>query len=146
MGKLRGTKARLIYPQHVLAPDDLLNFVELKWFSKEWDAFRFNDEELGVLQIEIMIDPKRSPVVKGTDGLRKMRYSPSAWDEGKSGGLRVCYVHFERFYTILLVMVYRKGEMGDIPERAKRAINAAILRIENELSKRYGHLGEPSES
>lgn len=130
-------KGALVYPNRTIEPEDLLHFVELKWFTKDWDDFGFNDEELGLLQIAIMCDPKRWPVIQGTDGLRKMRYSPSESARGQRGGLRVCYVYFERFFTVLLVVVYSKGEMDDLPQAAKRSIKSAITRIEYELERRF---------
>lgn len=63
--------------------------------------------------VEIMAGPKGHPVVKGTRGLRKMRYSPVSWSKGKSCALRVCYVYFERFKTIALAIAYGKNEMDE---------------------------------
>lgn len=126
-------KCRLIYPKHIFAPDDLLNFIELKGFTRTWDDLNLPDEDLGALQISIMCHPKGHPVIEGTDGLRKMRFATSQGRTGKSGGLRVCYVYFERFYTVLLVLVYPKNVADNLPEAAKKRINQAIQRIEREL-------------
>lgn len=138
MGKRNTRMGTLVNPKHTFEPEDLLNFIELKWFTSEWDDFDFADEELGALQIAIMCDPKRWPVITGTDGLRKMRYSPSSSNQGKSGGLRVCYVYFERYFTVLLVVVYPKTEQDNLPASAKKAINVAIGRIESALKKQFG--------
>ncbi|MFV2067957.1 MAG: hypothetical protein ACC645_13370 [Pirellulales bacterium] len=137
MGKGRNRRGRLIYPKHVISPHDLLNFIELKWFTRDWDALKLADEELGSLQVAIMCDPKGSPVIQGTSGLRKLRYSPDGWAVGKRGALRICYVYFERFYMVLLAIVYKKGEQDYLPEASKLAINSAISRIEAELEKRF---------
>jgi len=108
----------------------LMEFFELAPFVRRWDAWGFPDEELGNLQIEIMADPRVHPVIQGTKGLRKMRYSPVSWSRGKSGALRVCYVYFERLETIVLVIVYAKNEMDDIPESMKSAFNQVINEME----------------
>ncbi len=84
-----------------------------------------------------MCNPKGSPVVEGTRGLRKMRYAPTGWDTGKRGALRVCYVYFERFHTVLLAAVYLKGEQDDLSAADKVAINKAIDRIEKGLEVRF---------
>lgn len=120
-----------------LPPESLLEFFELPAFSKGWQKHDFPDEELGNLQIEIMADPKRHPVAKGTRGLRKMRYSPVSWSKGKSSALRVCYVYFERFKTVVLVIAYGKNEMDSIPESMKPAFNQALDDIEAHLDKRF---------
>lgn len=75
------------------------------------------------------------PAIPGTRGLRKMRYSPASWPKGKSGALRVCYVYFERWGAVALLIVYAKQEMDDIPESMKPAFNAAIDEIETHLEK-----------
>jgi hypothetical protein len=64
-----------------------------------------------------------------------MRYAPVSWSTGKSNALRVCYVRFERFRVVVLVTVYAKNEMDDIPERMKSALNQAIHEIEIHLEK-----------
>ena len=86
------------------------------------------------IQLQVMADPKRHPVIRGTHGLGKMRYAPVSGTRGKSGALRVCYVHFERLATVVLVIVYSKNEMDDIPEGSKPAVNVAIDEIEVELN------------
>ena len=116
-----------------LPPESLLEFFELDPFVRRWQKYGFPDEELGNLEIEIMAGPRLQPVIPGTRGLRKMRYSPASWPRGKSGALRVCYVHFERWGVVVLVMVYAKNEIDNIPESMKPALNAAIDDIERHL-------------
>ncbi len=65
------------------------------------------------------------------------RYSPASWPRGKSGALRVCYVCFERWRAVTLLIVYSKTEMDDIPESMKPALNAAIDDIEAHLDKLF---------
>lgn len=115
----------------------LLEFFELEPFVRRWEKYRFPDEELGNLQIEILAAPKRHPVIKGTRGLRKMRYSPVSWSKGRSGALRVCYVYFERLSVVVLVIVYSKSEADDIPESIVPALNNAIDEIEKSLEQLF---------
>ena len=110
----------------------------MKWFTRGWDDLRLPDEELASLQIAIMCNPNGSPVIEGTRGLRKMRYAPKAWGTGKRGALRICYVYFERFHTVLLAIVYRKGEQDDLSAADKAAINKAIDRIAKAIQDRFG--------
>ena len=118
--------------------EELLYFVELRSFTSAWDELGLPEEELGALQLSIIANPKGGPVIKGTDGLRKMRYAPASGRTGKSGALRVCYVYFERFAIVLLVLVYPKSEQDDLPEAAKKRINQAIKRIEQYLVRILG--------
>ena len=128
----------LVYFKHQGEPEDLLNFWELEWFVKSWDDLELSDEDLGALQILIMCDPKAAPVMQGTKGLRKLRYSPEGWDTGKSSAIRVWYVHFEKYGHVLLALVFKKGELDDLSDAGKKAVNQAILRIERSLKNKFG--------
>ena len=85
-----------------------------------------------------MCDPRGGDVIKGTGGVRKLRFSPTGWNFGKSGALRVCYVYFEKYGNVFLCTTYKKGDMQDLSENTKKALKAAMLRIETELIRIYG--------
>jgi len=128
----------LVYYQHQASPEDLLNFWELDWFVDSWEELDLTDEDLGALQIVIMCDPTAAPVMQGTKGLRKLRYSPECWNTGKSSALRVCYVYFEKYGMVLLSLVFPKGDLDNLSAAGKKAVNKAIARIEGSLKKKFG--------
>jgi hypothetical protein len=128
----------LLYSKQHFQPEDLLNFWELEWFYDSWESFELTDEDLAALQISIMCAPRAAPVISGTRGLRKLRYSPESWNTGKSHALRVCYVYFEKYGMVLLCLVFRKGELETISAAGKKEINKAIVRIEENLKKKFG--------
>lgn len=76
--------------------------------------------------------------MRGTDGLRKLRYSPEGWNTGKSHALRVCYVYFEKYGHVLLCLVFRKGELENLSPSGKQAVNRAIERITARLQEKHG--------
>lgn len=79
-----------------IKPEQLLDFVETGAFAARWDSLGLDDEDdLAALQIQIMRDPKRAPVIRGTDGIRKVRFVPPRWRTGKRG-LRGCCMSFWR--------------------------------------------------
>src|SRR5437016_464121 len=127
-------RTTVVYPKHALRPEDLLRFVHLKPFNDAWDKLKLNDDDLAALQIMIMLDPKRHPVVKGTGGLRKMRFAPSQWQTGKSGAIRIGYVYLQEYATVLLVIAFSKNEKDEITPGEKKAIRALIKRIEQEFA------------
>lgn len=51
-------------------------------------------------------------VIKGTKGLREMRFSLE--NEGKRGGVRVCYANFVVEETIYLITVYAKKDKDNL--------------------------------
>lgn len=96
-------------------PKSLLIFTETTWFSRDWTDLGLNDEsDLAALQLSIMLSPAGHPVIRGTGGLRKMRFSPPSWRRGKSSALRVCYSYYQEFGHVLLVVVYPKSVQDDL--------------------------------
>ena len=67
-------------------------FIQTSEFSRRWDDLGFNDDDLRILELDIMENPKKYPVIKGTGRLRKGRVAFE--NRGKSGSARVCYVDF----------------------------------------------------
>jgi len=127
----------LVFPSHLLTPEDLLHFVELPGFSGDWDDLGLNDEDdLTALQLAIMANPKGPPVVKGTGGLRKLRFAPVRWNCGKSGAARVCYVYLERHWTVVLLMVYGKGAKESLTSEEKSLIKKEIDLINTWMDSR----------
>ncbi|MCL2016950.1 MAG: type II toxin-antitoxin system RelE/ParE family toxin [Defluviitaleaceae bacterium] len=68
----------------------------------------------------IQKDPTAHPVIKGTGGVRKMRFSLS--NTGKSGGIRVIYSDFPERGKVLLIKVYSKHEQEDLTESEIKTI------------------------
>lgn len=115
----------------------LLEFIELKTFTRRWDELAKDERDLEALQLEIMRNPTAGAVIEGTESLRKLRFAPPQSGRGKRGALRVCYVYFAEWGTILLVVVYPKNEQDDLPDAAKKRINAAIKIITAELEAKH---------
>ncbi|MEX2309715.1 MAG: hypothetical protein WD738_19235 [Pirellulales bacterium] len=131
------TLAKLSYPQHAWKPEYLLDFVELPQFTKRWEKLGLDDEEdLTALQLAIMAGPSKWPVIRGTMGLRKLRFAPERWKSGKSGGTRILYRYFEAFGIVLLCLVYGKDEADNISPAVKKYINKLIREVERELERR----------
>ena len=68
-------------------------FIETFEFSRKWKESGLSDADLIALQNMIMMNPKIGDVIKGTDGLRKIRFAIPG--KGKSGSMRACYVDLE---------------------------------------------------
>jgi hypothetical protein len=85
------------------------------------------------LQDELISSRKRCPVIAGTGGARKLRFSPSGWPVGKRGALRVVFCDLGKF--VVLAIVYLKGTKDNISSEDKKAIRKAISDIEEELRR-----------
>ena len=62
-------------------------FVELPIFRSRWKDMGLQDDDLKRLQEELLADPKIGAVMRGTGGVRKMRFAFE--QRGKSGSIRV---------------------------------------------------------
>ena len=70
------------------------------------------------------------PVVAGTGGVRKARWSRAGM--GERGGARVIYFFFVSRKIAYLFDVYAKNERADLTEREKKAVRKLIERIEKQ--------------
>jgi hypothetical protein len=136
-GKPTRLEVELRYRPHQIDPQDLLDFIEFPQFARRWQALGLDDDDdRSHLELFICVNPKAYPVVPGTKGIRKVRYSPPGWNTGKSGALRVLYVYFEEFGFVALLVVYAKNEIDNISEPVKKHLNGLIDELERELRKR----------
>jgi len=126
-----------IYPSSLFSPEDILHFVEEDDFGSDWKDLGLNDEDdLSALQVMIMANPRGAPIVRGTVGLRKMRFAPDSWNSGKSGAARVCYAYFEKHWTVLLLMAYGKGAKENLSNGECLAIKKYLKTVEKYLDSR----------
>jgi hypothetical protein len=95
-----------------------------------------SDQALQALQVIIMTHPRGGSVMEGTGGLRKLRFAPPEWEVGKSGALRVCYAYIEEVATVILALVYPKGEKDDLDDKEKARLREAIERTKQLLLSR----------
>ena len=106
-------------------------FIQTQEFSNNWDRLGFDDDDLRKLEYEIMTKPEKYPVMRGTGGLRKARFAFE--NQGKSGGVRVCYVDFVVKETIYLITVYPKSEKDNLSQSEKNQIKKMISLLEQSL-------------
>jgi hypothetical protein len=120
-------KITLTYPDHLLDPDHLVTFIEAHGFSDDWKQLGLKDRDLWVAQAMIGANPKGSPVIPGTGGLRKLRFAPES-KGGRREWFRVCYAYFQEAGVVLLIVAYAKSELDNIPAGHKKFFREMIAR------------------
>jgi hypothetical protein len=55
-------------------PEAWPRFVRFPVFTRDWERLGLDDSALRALEIEILRGPDRNPVIRGTGGLRKIRF------------------------------------------------------------------------
>lgn len=88
----------LRYPADVFKPTDWLRFIHLPPFDNKWAKYKLRDDDLSALQICIMAGPERHPVVRGTGGLRKLRFACRDSNRSKRESFRVCFSYFPEYH------------------------------------------------
>jgi hypothetical protein len=86
-------------------------FVELPTFEK-YRAGYLSDDEYRLLQEEMLRNPEAGDVIKGTGGLRKLRFGDSRRGKGKRGGLRIIYYYWITGDAVLDVLDLQQRRDG----------------------------------
>jgi hypothetical protein len=97
-------------------------FVESKIFYKQ--VRDLGVEVMTMIQSELVQNPKRGAIVKGTHGVRKARVADPNSPRGKSGSYRYLYLYLEHAGRIHLLYLFSKGEQADLSPEQKRIIGA----------------------
>jgi hypothetical protein len=106
-------------------------FVELPIFRARWKDMGLTDDDLKRLQEELLADPKVGAVMRGTGGVRKMRFAFE--QQGKSGSARVIYVDFEVYEKIFLITAYPKNVKDNLTDSERNEIKQMIHALEEQL-------------
>jgi hypothetical protein len=107
--------------------------IQLQGFKALWKAQKLSDDDLQALESAIMRDPSGYPVMKGTDGLRKIRFAPQSRGKGKSGSLRIAYAQFPERRRIYLITMFSKNDEKNITAADRNAIRMTIRTLTAEL-------------
>ena len=107
-----------------------MKFVESKVFSKQ--VGELPAEVLTNIQSDLVQNPDRGDIVKGTHGVRKARVADSSSSWGKSGSYRYLYLYLEHAGRIHLLYLFSKGDQADLSPDQRRIIGALSQQIRRE--------------
>ncbi len=94
------------HTQYVIIRSMELTFIQLSGFANKWRKIRLSDEDLQALERQLRDNPEAGDVIRGTSGLRKVRFAPPSRHTGKSGAFRVAYGYFRVASTIYLFVIF----------------------------------------
>lgn len=103
-----------------------MEFFETTIFTKritDWP-----DELYRQLQYELMQNPKAGDVIKGSGGLRKIRWK--APGVGKRGGLRIIYYCINDDH-IFMIFAFKKNETEDLTEDQVKKLKRVVDQYKN---------------
>lgn len=100
-----------------------MRFVETPIFTRVINRL-LDDDDYRSLQIALMLRPDQGPVIRGTRGLRKVRWArPGA---GKSGGFRIIYYWAPAEAVFYMLYAYSKNEQGDLTPSQARLLGQLV--------------------
>ena len=106
-------------------------FIQTDEFIKNQERLGLTDDDMRRLELEILKNPKIGSVIRGTGGLRKLRFSFE--NKGKSGSTRICYVDFLLLETVYLITIYPKNEKDNLTKAECNNIKKMIDALEKTL-------------
>jgi len=104
-----------------------MRVIETTIFTRRLKSL-LKDEDYRELQNELIARPDVGKVIRGSGGIRKLRWAGSG--RGKRGGVRVIYYWIRKEEIVLMLLIYPKKEQDDLtPEQLKTLKNI----VESEL-------------
>jgi hypothetical protein len=90
---------------------EYLGFTESQRFLKNATRL-FGEDGIAELEQYLSLQPERGEVIRGSGGIRKLRWSSSG--RGKRGGSRIIYFFADVYGRIYLLDAYAKNEKEDL--------------------------------
>lgn len=98
-------------------------FIETRLFSRLVREY-LSDDEYRCLQVELLRNPDAGAVIRGSGGLRKIRWAEKG--RGKSGGFRVIYFVRRPQAVIWMLTIYPKNVTDSIPVHILKKIREEL--------------------
>ena len=96
--------------------------IELSPFSRNWHSV-WSEAEYSEFIEWIAANPKSGDVIKGSGGVRKIRWASSG--QGKRGGARVIFYSADADFVYLMT-IYAKNQQIDISSKELKIIKELI--------------------
>ena len=100
-----------------------MRFVETPVFTAAVQR-HLDDDEYRRLQVALMLRPEQGPVIRGSGGLRKVRWAKAGG--GKRGGLRVIYYWLPVDQVFYMLYAFSKTEQGDLTPSQTRTLGRLV--------------------
>ena len=93
-----------------------------------------SEEARKEMETAIAANPSEAPVIRGTGGIRKLRWTGSG--RGKRGGIRTIYFYHASSMAVYLLAAYTKADRDDLSPTDKKALSQLVATIKKEGKKK----------
>jgi hypothetical protein len=100
-----------------------VRFIETSVFTRRVTKL-LSDDAYRSLQLALLLRPDQGSVIRGTGGLRKLRWNLAG--TGKRGGLRLLYFWDKLEDTIYFLFLYTKSDRDDLSPQQLRTLSRLI--------------------
>jgi mRNA-degrading endonuclease RelE of RelBE toxin-antitoxin system len=100
-----------------------MKIIETPIFTKRLKKI-VDDDEYRQLQNILILNPESGKIVKGSGGLRKIRWSSSG--RGKRGGSRIIYYWLKDEEIIFMLLIYLKNESEDLSQDQIKILKSIV--------------------
>lgn len=100
-----------------------MEIVETSIFTKQIKGL-LKEDAYRMLQETLVVNPLAGAVLRGSGGLRKLRWLLEG--RGKSGGIRVIYYYVALDSRIFMLVAYAKGIKDDLTDREVAALRRLV--------------------
>ena len=97
--------------------------IETSIFTRQVLKF-LSEDEYQKLQTVLINRPDAAPIMKGSGGLRKMRWSMKG--QGKRGGIRVIYYWVVKEEKLLMLFMYPKTKQDDLTSEQLKILRQIV--------------------
>jgi mRNA-degrading endonuclease RelE of RelBE toxin-antitoxin system len=102
-----------------------VRFVETPVFTAALRR-QLDDETYRALQLALLLRPQQGRIIRGSGGLRKLRWRLPLHGRGKRGGLRLIYYWEPDQDVIYMLYLYAKNEQGDLTPGQMRVLKRLV--------------------
>lgn len=100
-----------------------MEFLETSIFTKRITDL-ISDSDYHLLQLELSVRPDSGDIIKGSGGIRKLRWAGSG--RGKRGGIRVIYYFVSQDNQVFMLYAYPKSKSDDLSEQQIKQLKAVV--------------------
>lgn len=118
----------------------LISVLEMPAFAQAAEGL-FTEEERQQLAVFLSNSPEAGDLIKGTGGVRKLRWGAKGKGKGKRGGARVVYYHHGDEVPIFLFYCYGKGSKADLSAKERAELKKIVKAIAESYKARSAEHG-----